>query len=544
MNLTVFKRLCLGISAWFCVATLCAQEAPRPQWCYETLDTTVSIVPDRGMLSIRGTGTLVLHHETSSVDLRVNGSWQTLRFESLSSRAGDSKINVLNPEHKAWRIGTLQFSKPRAPGSRIQVEFELVKERDAFPLAVKANAAVAISDAVWLPVSGDMGCDLPPGKLTFLMPVGWHAASNGKVVASGMREGRAFETYQIPKSHQRAFIAAPYHLANGRAPTSSIDLYLLNATLNSSRLLESFAAARQFLEERYGPVPFADYKIAEMPNDLVPWYGASEEGLIITRNEMMGSEEAVLNNFVHELAHAWWGNKVTPTGPGSYLLNEGMASFSGIEFFESRVGREGALAYLEFGSPSSSPDATTYGYLQLACSGKDVPLAALKPDSGDDYNIAQSKGVWVLRMLADRVGRERFFHVLRMLESEPNLTQERFRKAFEAEAPEMGLSQFFRQWLDRPGIPVIGLEWRNQNATGKPRALITIFQKQRGEPYDLDLEVLLRTRKGVVTRSVHIDRAQVTVEIDLPGELVDAVVDPGSRLLVWRPSYRTLCTPR
>ena len=180
-----------------------------------------------------------------------------------------------------------------------------------------------------------------------------------------------------------------------------------------------------------------DYRIAEMPNDVVPWYGVSEEGLIISRNQMMRSEEGLLGNLVHKYSHSWWGNEVRPTGPGSFLLGEGMASFSGFELFASFYGLAHTLEGLEFGSANGSPDTTIYGYVELWRGGKDVPVSQLKPGVGDEYNIAQSKGVWLLRMLADRMGKDRFFATSRgLIETLPDLTLAAFRAAMARAAPE------------------------------------------------------------------------------------------------------------
>jgi hypothetical protein len=111
----------------------------------------------------------------------------------------------------------------------------------------------------------------------------------------------------------------------------------------------------------------------------------------------MKTEEGLLGNMVHELAHSWWGNKVVPEGPGEYLLDEGMASFSGMSFFEATYGRKRTIEQNEFGSPTGSPDATIYGYMQIWRAGKDVPISQLKSGVGDHYNISQTKGVWALR---------------------------------------------------------------------------------------------------------------------------------------------------
>jgi hypothetical protein len=158
-------------------------------------------------------------------------------------------------------------------------------------------------------------------------------ASVGELISQRRQETENVETFQAGSNRARGFIAAPYKIRESLAPGHKTTLYLLEAPVDDASLLAAFEKARDFLQALYGRSSFLDYRIAEMPNDIVPWYGASEEGLIISRNQMMRSEGGLLGNLVHEYSHSWWGNEVRPTGPGSVLLDEGMASFSGFEFF-------------------------------------------------------------------------------------------------------------------------------------------------------------------------------------------------------------------
>lgn len=524
----------------FCRTRTFSQEVAQAQWHYSKLDLTVSIIPEHGELRIVGIGEIeVTGAATSDLRFRINGDWFTLKFASLSAGTATVETNLIDPTHKAWRIASAHLSEPASRGTHIPIHFEIVKDRDAFPLAVKPNVAVAISDAVWYPIPLEGSFELPPGKVAFQMPINWHAASMGTLVSKEHQATRNVETYVAPGNRRRAFIAAPYKIYQSESATGTNVLYLLDAPLDNATLLSAFDRGRKFLESQYGPLPFLDYRIAEMPNDAVPWYGSSEEGLIISRNEMMRSEEALLGNLVHELAHSWWGNKVAPDGPGGYLLNEGMASFSGMAFFETLYGKERTIEESEFGSPTGSPDATIYGYMQIWRAGKDTAISQLKTGVGDHYNTAQSKGVWVLRMLSDRMGKERFYTALRqIIANDPTLTLATFRSAMETAANnDQGLHQFLAQWLDQPGIPVLDIRWRNETKDDKTRAIVSIFQAQSGDPYTFQVDLKLRTRKGVLTRVAEIQGIESRFEFEVPDDLVGVELDPSHELLIWRPEF-------
>ena len=536
------RRRCWLLVLWLSCGVPGAhgQQPTQPQWRYSQLEMTLSVAPEHGELRISGTGEVeITRPGQSDLQLRINGDWYTLKFESISLGGAKVETNITDASHKAWRIATAHFSTPLAEGAHIAIHFVVVKDRDSFPLAVKSNVAVAISEAAWYPTPVDGLAELPRGKMSFEMPLTWHAASMGTLVSERQQGETRIETFEAPGNRRRAFIAGPYKVHQSNSATGKNMLYLLDATVNQKSLLDAFDRGRQFLEARYGPLPFPEYRIAQMPDDAVPWYGSSEEGLIISRTEMMRSEEGLLSNLVHELAHSWWGNKVAPSGPGGPLLNEGMASFSGMAFSETAYGRQKTIEGSEFGSSTGSPDATLYGYMQIWRAGKDAAISQLKAGVGDHYNIAQSKGVWFLRMLSDRLGEERFDRALRQIvENDSVLTLSTFRKVMKDSAREdQGMEQFLSQWLDQTGIPVLDVRWRNERRGDRTHAVVSVFQGQSGAPYVLRLEIKLLTRKGVMVRAVEVQGVDTQLEFELPDELVGVVLDPDHKVLLWRSEY-------
>jgi hypothetical protein len=508
------------------------------EWQYRALDLVVTIEPAKGELRIAGTGEIeTITGGTSDLRLRVNGDWYTLDVTSVSIPGATIDMGTVDPAHKNWRVAVAHFPKPLAAGSILPVRFELTKAHNAFPLAVTANVAVAISEAIWYPVPLDGLSALPSGLITFRIPPDWHVAPMGTLMSARSEGNQRIEVFRTSRNRRRAFIAAAYTRSVSKSATGTNEIYLLAAPIDSAALLKAFDSARTFLENKYGPLPFADYRVAEMPDDAVPWYGASEEGLIISRTEMMRSEAGLLGNLVHELAHSWWGNKVAPNGPGGLLLNEGMASFSGMAFSEARQGTPRTIEGTEFGSATASPDATVYGYMQLWRAGKDVAISRLKAGVGDHYNIAQTKGVWILRMLQERLGAEAFYGTLRrIVETTATLSLDDFRTAMSGATKE-DLRPFLSQWLDQPGIPVLDVRWRNDSREDKTHTTISLFQSQSGQPYTLPVELKLRTRKGIVLKTIDIAGDDTKIDFDVPDEVVGIEVDPDHKLLLWRPEY-------
>jgi aminopeptidase N len=88
------------------------------------------------------------------------------------------------------------------------------------------------------------------------------------------------------------------------------------------------------------------------------------------------------------------------------------------------------------------------------------------------------------------------------------LTLPDFRKAMvDAASDDQSLPQFLAQWLDEPGIPVLEARWRNETRNDKTHTVVSIFQVQPDNLYTVRVDLKLRTRKGILTRTVDLQGA-------------------------------------
>jgi aminopeptidase N len=176
----------------------------------------------------------------------------------------------------------------------------------------------------------------------------------------------------------------------------------------------------------------------------------------------------------------------------------------------------------------------------MCARGEDLPLSQLG-GGGWQHNLSDAKGHWVLHMLRRRVGDELFFRTLRELIQDfanRQMSLADVRGAFVRAAPPAAqLERFFEQWLDRPGAPILDVEWRDVSVPGRPQAQVTIRQVQKDDPYDLQLEVAVDAAGGVQKHTVEVttDRTQVTLAA--AGTPTGVRLDPDHRLLIWTPEY-------
>jgi aminopeptidase N len=177
-----------------------------------------------------------------------------------------------------------------------------------------------------------------------------------------------------------------------------------------------------------------------------------------------------------------------------------------------------------------------------------------------DHTLSDAKGHWVYHMLRHTMGDSLFFDTCRRIVSrytEEQITLDKMRMEFIAAAPSIDLEQFFAQWLDRTGAPVIDLRWQLEKqmkdnpyvdsqlesviiGEEEPPFEVTLEleQVQAGEPYVLDLEVEIEFVDGstqLETVPMDARQAKTTLSVDaLPREIR---LDPNRKTLLWRPVY-------
>jgi aminopeptidase N len=164
-----------------------------------------------------------------------------------------------------------------------------------------------------------------------------------------------------------------------------------------------------------------------------------------------------------------------------------------------------------------------------------VPKAVVDPavaePSAKLSAFTYQKGAWVLHMLRRTLGDDTFFAALRRhyaTHAGGTATTDDLRHALEA-ASGRDLAPFFRQWVYRPGLPRLRVEWRGDEAARE--VIVDVAQVQGGEPYELDLELAFRAGTASERRTVALRRSEESLRVPLPFAPDAVEVDPDGWLL-------------
>jgi aminopeptidase N len=258
----------------------------------------------------------------------------------------------------------------------------------------------------------------------------------------------------------------------------------------------------QVCEDRFGVYPFASEKYGHAQ---FPWGGAMEHqtctswGLSVTGFAL--SEHIVM----HELAHQWFGNSLTPRTWADIWLNEGFATYSEALWEEAEEGRDAYFAYMR----------AARGQFDWVGAGPVYDPVPVFPG-----RVIYDKASLILHMLRGWLGDDDFFDLVHDWTQDParsqqTVTTEEFIALAESYAGE-DLDGFFWPFLTTEVVPELQLDYQLSGGAAVPDTVrITVRQTQPGAVFDLNVPVHLDLGTTRIERTVELRGLEATTSVVL-----------------------------
>ena len=297
----------------------------------------------------------------------------------------------------------------------------------------------------WLPVN-----DHPLDKATYTfmitVPDPLVAAANGTLVETITDLGWAtwvWESQSPMASYLATVVIGDLAIVPDEPSTELAGVPVRNVipddlSPGSLRTLELHGEMIEFFETIFGPYPFEAYGLA-----VVDGFDAALENqtLSIFGRFMVEIPQFFETVMVHELAHQWFGNSVSPADWGDIWLNEGFATYAEWLWLEHTRGEAAMLATIE-GERN-----------RMALSPLPPPGT---PPADDLFNASvYIRGGLVLHALRTEVGDMAFFDILLQYADKyryGNASTEQFIDLAESVSGR-DLTVLFDQWLFSDEVP-------------------------------------------------------------------------------------------
>jgi aminopeptidase N len=280
--------------------------------------------------------------------------------------------------------------------------------------------------------------------------------------------------------------------------------------------------AMAFYSEFIGP--FSYEKLANVQSNSVSGGMEAASAIFYSAGSVTGTRSTRWRNvIIHEIAHQWWGNAVTESDWDDVWLSEGFATYFTLLFIEHAYGRDAFVAGLRDSRKTV------------------VDFYARRPDyrvvhdnladmSQVTTSMTYQKGSWVLHMLRERLGDDRFWAGIREYYAryrDASASTSDFRHVMERASGE-DLSAFFDQWLYRGGIPRLEGTWWWDAA--RREVVVELRQVQAGAPFVMPIEVGIESGEGALrVERVLLDGVVRRVAFAAEREPRGVALDPGVR---------------
>ncbi|TKJ38402.1 hypothetical protein CEE37_12850 [candidate division LCP-89 bacterium B3_LCP] len=288
----------------------------------------------------------------------------------------------------------------------------------------------------------------------------------------------------------------------------------------SQRYLDACKRYVDLYTELIAPYPFE--KFAVVDNFFATGYGMPSFTLL--GSQVLRLPFIVDISLGHEVAHNWWGNSVyVDYETGNWC--EGLTVYCADYLYKERESLEAAKAY----RLDLLRDYTAYTNER-----NDFALTEFR----ERHNPAQravgyGKCAMFFHMLRNYVTDDDFWRSLQRFYDDNvwnYASWEDVRKAFEKESA-MKLGWFFDQWVKQTGAPYLTLNDPQKSRTpGGWELQLTIGQLQEGEPYVLDVPIVVQGTSQEAHLQVGINEKDQTVTLNTIFEPVSFSVDPDFNL--------------
>lgn len=383
----------------------------------------------------------------------------------------------------------------------------------------------------WHPSTNNPADKIDTVKIRVDVPSPLKAVSNGNLIYREESQGRIKYTWLS------TYPISPYlvSLAIGNYDEFTLwykalerdSLPIVNYVYKGQNLTSLKSQAAQTLgmmslfEELFGPYPFSREK-----------YGHAQFGFGGGMEHQTISSMYNLSYFLvaHELAHQWFGDKVTNARWNDLWIQEGFATFA-----------EG-LTVERFNTPEDFKNWLTLRRSQIVAQSDGsvyVPNEAIESRNLSrmfNSRLTYRKAAWVLHMLRRQMGDTLFFQGARNYLNEERAygaaSTEDFRKVMES-VYGASLEPFFQQWVYGEGHPNLSVNYRIKNTTtGYTTIEITQKSSHSSVPnfeFPLQVRFATETRDTVIT--LQVTQPSQTYEVQPGFAWKTLQVDPNVQVL-------------
>lgn len=382
---------------------------------------------------------------------------QDLTFQQLSS----DEIRIYFPSTlSAQTTDSLSINYSGIPST---VEQAFVATTTPAGDPILATLSEPFGAKQWWPTKQSMNDKIEKLDIKISTPAQYTVGSNGKlmsetILGNGKKLTYWQTNYPIP-AYLFALGISNYTKLNSTITTTNSSFPFLNyvypswATADTQSKLDWTAISMQTFEDHFGLYPYRNEKYGHMQFN---WGGGMEHATMTS----MGYYG--LDLIAHELAHQWFGDKLTCGTWNDIWLNEGFATMGEYVVYEKLLMSPAQFqTYLQ----SEMDNITSFAGGSVYVPGNQLTSTRIF-----DGRLTYTKGGYVLRMIKWILGDEQFYAMLKAYQNNAafayNYVKTNDFRDFLSSYTGRNFTEFFNDWIYGEGYPIYQIRW-TQDPTSK-----------------------------------------------------------------------------
>jgi aminopeptidase N len=350
-------------------------------------------------------------------------------------------------------------------------------------------------------------------KLTALVPDNFIAISEADEITA--KDTALGKEYSFIFSHPLAgidFVAGNYREV--RDSVDGIDIYTYFFPEDTSLAADYIEHTKKYLRmysKLLVPYPYKRFSVVE---NMLPT-GLSMPTFTLLGQQIVRLPFVLETSLGHEITHQWFGDYVyADFKKGNWL--EAITSDLSDHLYEEQKGR--GWEYRK---------NILINFQSYVSADNDFPLRDFTERTGfASMAIGYGKGAMLFHMLENLVGRDTFYGSLRRLIEDNKFKQASWadvENSFEQESGK-DLGWFFKQWLDRKGVPSIEIRYPGAPVyKGISTASFVLVQSEESYSVELPAKVIMET--GEVKQSLALEKERQYFDISATNNPLDLIFD-------------------
>jgi tetratricopeptide (TPR) repeat protein len=361
----------------------------------------------------------------SSLTLRISSKAEIsavkINGTAADFRKAEEKVsNNLSLQKALFILPSVQ------PGGSVSVEvnYRLKVDENSGLNALSPAGSQFLPLSFWYPTPNSWfyarGADFAPFSLK--------ADSASSVVSSGLINVNAGSSSEVTSPLEQKLYGQPFLVTGNWDEVNANGVKVLlpkgagaNEQKKANELASLASEAKTFFANLLGAAPDTPLKIVSVRRGS----GFSDGGTILVdesafRRQKIDSQTAM--TIAESVAKVWIGSSVNVDGEGFGAVREGLPRFIAAQFLEQKYGKDVA-----------DVERLRQRNAYAAVAKRDAPLNVVSPLDDYFFSVAANKGAMVWRLLANKVGRDEFYRILRECLKDGNLNLNELRSAFSSQ---------------------------------------------------------------------------------------------------------------